>query len=651
MNQKQYQESVELLAKMAYQYYTLDDPIATDEEYDILYHQVLEFEQNNPEMIDPKSPTQKVGDVVQSGFSKSKHIERMWSLEDVFNAEEAAKWFAKVFKEFPGTQFYCEPKFDGASLNLLYDDGKLIKATTRGDGIEGEDVTANALVIPSIPKEISYRSKIEIRGEIVIHKSDFDSLNEIREQNGEQLLSNPRNAASGALRQLDAAITAERKLTFYSYGFGFNQLDYKFLSTKMSYLQELGFNIAPQRAICSTVDEIEEFYQSINSYRNDFEMMLDGMVAKVDVIAVQEELGYTNKVPKWAVAYKFPAVEKVTILKEIINQVGRTGIVTPVAVVEPVDIDGVIVERATLHNFREIERKDLRIGDQVIILRSGDVIPKIVKPLVDRRTGNELVVSMPHNCPVCGGELLDEGVLIRCQNIDCEARVINTIVAFSDKTRLNIDGMGDKVVEALYKAGFVHNLEDVFSLTLDQLLTLEGFKEKKAKNLLQAIEAAKGCSYDRFINALGIEHIGRSASKIIADEFGTKWTSVSEAEYMNISGFGPEMVASLMEFLRVNQDKISRLEEILKPVCEEKIEAEENPFKGKSVVITGTLSVSRDVMKNRLEALGAKIAGSVSKKTDFVICGEDAGSKYDKAVELGLNILSETDVDNMLKGA
>lgn len=642
MTHTEYQNAVELLKKYSYHYYVLDDPITTDEEYDILYHKVVAYEHENPSHILADSPTQRVGDQPQEKFDKARHLSRMWSLEDLFNRDELDTWVNRITKVYGNVTFGCEPKFDGASLNLIYEGGRLSQAITRGDGVEGEDVTQNAKTIQSIPLSIDYAGRIEIRGEVVIFKDDFEQINEERLKNGESLFANPRNAAAGSLRQLDTRITASRRLVFMPYGIGENSLDIPNLSERMEWVYALGFRRPAMRHVCGSADEIEGFYQEMLGVRDTFEMLLDGMVIKVDSISVQDELGYTVKNPRWAAAYKFPAIEKLTTLRDVILQVGRSGVVTPVAIVEPVDIEGVTVERSTLHNFDEIERKDIRIGDKVIILRSGDVIPKIVKVIASERTGSEAVVPRPTHCPVCGSELLDEGALIKCQNLSCEARVVNSIIYFASKQCLNIDGLGDKIVEALHKAGLVHDVSDLFSLTMEQLLSLEGFKEKKSRNLIDAIAAARGCECWRFINALGIEHIGEVASKTLCGAFGTAFDTASREEILALEGFGGEMVESILEFVRANGEKIETLRSILSPVAPVKIEAAENPFKGKSVVITGTMSVPRDVIKNLLESLGAKVASSVSKKTDYVVYGEDAGSKYDKAVELGVALLTES---------
>lgn len=649
MNYEEYKKAVEELNRYAYHYYVEDNPITTDELYDKLYHEVLEYEENNPYQILDNSPTQRVGDVVSEGFHKAVHKSRMWSLEDVFNEEDLKKWLARVFKLDDRASFYCEPKYDGASLNLYYEGGRLVQAITRGDGVTGEDITQNARTIKTIPLRIDYMEPIEIRGEVVIFKSEFEKINAERAKNGENIFANPRNAAAGSLRQLDSSITANRNLVFLPYGVGQNTLDIPLLSKKMEFIYSLGFRTPPHRATCKWLLDIEKVYAQMKDDRDSYEMMLDGMVVKVDQVESQESMGYTVKYPRWAVAYKFPAVEKITTVKDIILQVGRSGVITPVAVVEPTNIDGVVVERATLHNFDEIQRKDIRIKDRVIILRSGDVIPKIIKVLDIHRDGSEVEVKRPEFCPVCHSELLDEGALIKCQNLTCKARVVNSIIYFASKQCLNIDGLGDKIVKALFDSGLVESVEDIFSLTLDRLLSLEGFKEKKSQNLLDAIENAKGCDCWRFINALGIEHIGEVASKSLCSEFGLGFIEAKKSDLLNIDGIGEEMAESVLEFVRVNEEHILRLIEILNPkVPEPKAEVKENPFKDKTVVLTGSMSQSRGEIKEMLEALGAKVSGSVSKKTDMVIYGDDAGSKYDKAVELGVVTLTEDEMRGML---
>ena len=649
MNKEDYEKAVKELNLYSHHYYVLDDPLTTDEVYDKLYHEVKEYEEMHTDDILSNSPTQRIGDVISSGFTKASHISRMWSLEDIFDSEGLEKWLAKTYKLDENISFYCEPKFDGASLNLIYENGELVQGITRGDGEEGELITQNIKTIRSIPLNIEHQERIEIRGEVVIFKEEFEKINDSRVKAGEAVFANPRNAAAGSLRQLDSSITASRNLVFLPYGVGENSLKHKLLSEKMRYIYELGFRKPPQRSTCLGFKEIEEIYEIMKRERDSYSMMLDGMVIKVNEIASQIDMGYTVKNPRFSVAYKFPAVEKITTIKEIVLQVGRTGAVTPVAIVEPTDIDGVIVERATLHNFDEIDRKDIRLNDKVIILRSGDVIPKIIKVLTHERDGSEVEVKRPTLCPVCESELLDEGVLLKCQNLSCEARVVNSIIYFASKPCLNIDGLGNKIVETLFSSGLVKSVVDLFDLTLDKLLVLEGFKEKKSQNLLNSLQNAKGCEYWRFINSLGIEHVGEVASKTLSDNFGFAFIDATKEEIILCDGIGEEMAESVLEFVRVNRDTILELQSILEPKEPvKKEEAKENPFKAKTAVLTGTMSESRGVIKEMLESLGTKVSGSVSKKTDFLIYGEDAGSKYDKAMSLGVKCLTEDEMRKMI---
>ena len=648
MTNSQYLEKIEQLKIWAHAYYVNDNPIATDEEYDKLYHEVLDYETANPTEVTEDSPTKRVGGVVRDEFSKAKHIKRMWSMEDVFTTEEVQEWLDRVEKNVGKCDYFCEPKFDGASMNLLYEEGKLVRAITRGDGVVGEEVTDNVRTIRSVPLSIDYQGQIEIRGEVVIRKDDFDIINRERLEEGEDPFANPRNAAAGSLRQLDSSITAKRRLVFYPWGLGENSLAQANLSEKMDFVYKLGFLQPPYTKKCHTLEEIEAFYQFIISKRDEIPMMMDGLVIKVDKISLQEDLGYTVKVPKWMCAYKFPAVEKVTKVNDITIQVGRTGVLTPVAEVEPVDLDGAMIARATLHNFDEIERKGLMIGDSVILIRSGDVIPKITKVLVDRRDGSEKPISRPTQCPTCHTEVLDEGTLIKCQNLDCPDRVVNSIIHFAKKGCMNIDGLGSKIVEQLVNEGKIKDILGLYHLKYEDLEGMEGFKHKRIQNLLDAIEDTKGVALHRLISAMGIEHIGEVAGKSLALEFGLDIVDATFEEIIAIDGIGEEMANSLLEFMRVNHEFVLKLFDVIKPTVEEKVEAKENPFKGKTVVLTGSMSVSRGVIKEMLEKLGAKVSGSVSKKTDYVIYGDDAGSKLAKAEGLGVKTLSEDEMRKLL---
>ena len=641
ISDNEYIDAIEKLNLYAHHYYVLDDAITTDEVYDILYHQALEYEEENPQKVLADSPTQRVGDKVLDAFVKAPHLSKMWSLSDIFNHEDLTKWIEKIAKLSNNISYYCEPKFDGASLNLLYENGELIQAITRGDGSIGEDVTQNAKTIQSVPLKISEKNRTEIRGEVVIFKQQFEKMNKEREKKGEALFANARNVAAGSLRQLDSKVTASRKLVFLPYGLGENSIDIPLLSNKMHYIYSLGFREPPMRFTCKDANEIDKAYKTMIENRDSFDMMLDGMVIKVDEVATQEQMGYTVKVPRFATAYKFPAIEKITTIKEIVLQVGRSGVVTPVANVEAVNIDGVVVERATLHNFDEIERKDIEINDKVIILRSGDVIPKIIKVLTHERDGTQYKIKRPTHCPTCEKELLDEGALLKCQNLSCESRVINSITYFASKQCMNIDGLGEKIVVALYESGLVKSVKDLYFLEKEKLLALESFKEKKSQNLLDSIEKSKGCDCWRFINALAIEHIGEVASKELCKKFSLSFVEASEEALIAIDGIGEEMKNSLLEFNEVNRELILELIDIIKPLELEVKEIQENFFKDKTVVLTGSMSRSRGEIKTDLEALGAKVSSSVSKKTDILIFGEDAGSKYDKAEKLGILLFDE----------
>jgi DNA ligase (NAD+) len=648
MTHNEYLEKVKLASSWAYAYYVLDNPQATDEEYDKLYRELKSYESQNPQNISPSSPTQRLGGIVLDGFNKASHLSRMWSQEDVFNHEELTDWANRARKVNANLEFYCEPKFDGASMNLIYENGKLRQAITRGDGTVGEDVTNNIYTIHSIPLEIDYLDTIEIRGEIVIKKDDFEKINIQRIQNNEAPFANPRNAAAGSLRQLDPKITASRKLFFYSWGIGYNTLEFKTIAEQMSFVRGLGFLQPPMSRVCASLQEVEEFYASMAKQRNDIPMMLDGMVVKINSTAICDELGYTVKHPRWSCAYKFEAVEKSTILKDVILQVGRTGVVTPVAVLEPVDIEGVVVERATLHNFDEIARLDIKIGDTVTIIRSGDVIPKIIKVFHERRQGTETTIQRPTNCPDCGKELLDEGIILKCQNLECPSRVVNSIIHFASKNAMNIDGLGNKIVEQLYNEKKITDILDLYSLKYEDLIDLEGFKEKKINNLINAVANTKGSPCHKVINALGIELIGEVASKELCKKFGLDFVNATYDELIAIDGFGKEMADSVLEFSRVNKETVQKLFEIIEPTVQKIVQSTDSAFSGKTVVITGTLSISRDILKEQLESLGAKVASSVSKKTDYLICGSDAGSKLDKALELGVKVINEDELRSML---
>lgn len=647
MTKNEYLKAVETLNLWAKAYYTDDAPLASDSEYDELYHKVLDYEKSNPDEVLSYSPTQKVGGAVSEGFNKLAHINQMWSMEDIFSENELISWINRGDKS--GETFYCEPKFDGASLNLLYENGILKSAITRGDGVIGEEITQNAKVISSIPLQISYKGKIEIRGEVVISKADFDSLNEKRAKSAQTLLANPRNAAAGSLRQLDSKITASRKLKFIPWDVGYNECDFKTHLEVMNFIRDLGFLRDEFVKICKSKDEIMSAYNELLFKRDSKEIMMDGMVVRVDSLQKSINLGYTVKFPRFMVAFKFPAVEKVTRLKDVALQVGRSGVVTPVGVLEPVLIDGATVKNATLHNFDEIERLGLMKNDYVNIIRSGDVIPKITSVYKDRRDGSQVKIGRPEFCPVCGSKLHHEEIFIICQNIDCKARVINSLIYFASKKCMDIDGLGDAIVKILFEEGKIAKIIDIYKLKAKNLEGLEGFKDKKISNLLNAIEDSKTKELYRFITSLGIEHIGEVAAKKIATNFKENWLNATYDEVLGLDGFGEAMAKSYIDFIDTNLENINELLQYVNPKIPVN-EIKDSIFTNKTVVITGTLSKSRDIFKDELEKMGAKVSNSISKNTDFLLCGESAGSKLEKAQKLGVKVIDEEEYKKLSEG-
>lgn len=644
MDYEQYLEKVSLAKKYAQAYYVDDEPLASDEEYDKLLRELKDFESKNESLISKDSPTQHIGSVIQSEFKKIRHLKKMWSMEDVFDEEELRAWAKRARCE---NGFFVEAKFDGASLNLLYEDGKLISGATRGDGEIGEDISLNVLEIDNIPKTIAYKGKIEIRGEVLILKDDFEALNESRAKEAQSLFANPRNAASGSLRQLDTSITRARKLKFYPWGVGEHSLNFKKHSEIMDFIRALGFLKDDFIRLCENLDEVLKAYKELLALRDKKPMMMDGMVVRIDDLALCESLSYTVKFPRFMAAFKFPALEKSTKLLGVNLQVGRSGLVTPVAVLEPVELDGVRVSSASLHNFDEIARLDIRINDYVAVIRSGDVIPKITNVYKDRREGKELLISRPKLCPVCESELLDEGILIRCQNLNCEARLVNSIIYFVSKKCMNIDGLGESIVELLYKHKKISSIESIYSLKYSDFENLEGFKDKKINNLLSSIEASKDNELFKFISALGIEHIGEVAAKKIASCFSFEWLDKKKEDFESLEGFGEQMALSLEDFLAINKERILHFYSILR-LKNTQQESKTSIFTAKIVVITGSLSKPRDEFKALLESMGAKVSSSVSAKTDFLLCGKDAGSKLEKAKALGIKILSEEEFNSLL---
>lgn len=635
-----YKTKTKILKKMAHHYYVLDDPIASDDEYDRLYFELVEYEKNNPNDTDKTSPTQRVGSDIKENFEKIAHIERMWSLDDVFNLDELIAWKNRINKNDAKITFMCDAKFDGASLNLIYENGVLISAATRGDGNIGENVLENAKTIHSIPLEIPYKDKIEIRGEIIINKDDFENINQERIKNNENIFANPRNAASGSLRQLDSKITKQRKLKFIPWGFGYFDIKEDSFFNRLNMIKNFGFIDTKLNTICNSINEVESFYNKLISIRHSYDIMLDGMVIRLDSIELQNSLGYTAKNPRFAVAYKFPPIEKQTKILNISFSVGRSGVVTPVAELEPVIIEGASISRATLHNFEEIEKKDIRINDNVLIIRSGDVIPKIIKPIKELRNGNEIKIQKPSHCPICNSELLIENILIKCQNLQCKARVKNSIIHFCSKKAMDMAGLGDKIIDFLFEEGIISNILDIYKITKETLQGKEGWKDKKIKNMINSIQSTKNIQLWRFINALGIEHIGEGASKKLAELFGLGVFKITYDDLLVIDGIGIESAKSFISFIETNKNLIDELLKIIEPIAK----SNSGILQGETIVITGTLSKSRDEIAIMLENLGAKISSSISKKTTILLAGQNAGSKMDKAIELGIKILNEDEI-------
>lgn len=641
MSQKEYLEAISTLKKWAKAYYTDDAPLATDAEYDELYHRILEFEEQNPLFIDPDSPSIKVGGEVLESFEKSAHIAPMWSMEDIFNSSELKEWLERGSKA--DLELFVEPKFDGASLNLLYEDGKLIKAATRGDGKIGENVTHNAKVIASIPQQIAYKNRIEIRGEVVITKTDFEKVNKSLLEAGLKPLANPRNAAAGSLRQLDSSVARSRRLRFYPWGVGENSLENEFNYTThwqiMEFVRSLGFLRDDFCKLCVGFDEIQKAYKELLNAREQKEMLMDGMVVRVNKLNLAQNMGYTVKFPRFMVAYKFPPLELSTRLKDVIWQVGRTGAITPVGVLEPVNIDGAMVSNATLHNAGEIKRLGLKIGDFISIIRSGDVIPKITASLRRGEVSKDIVA--PRVCPCCGSELFSDGAILKCQNLECKERELGLLIYFASKKCMDIDGLGSAIITLLYESGRLRNIADIYRLGESSFAGLEGFKERKINNILSSIKKSKTPTLERFITSLGCELIGEVAARKIARAFGAGWLEASYDELIALDGFGENMAQSFLEFVRVNEGKVRELLTFIQPVLPEVLDTSGAALNGKIVVITGTLKSPREEVKARLEALGAKVSSAVSARTDFLLAGEAAGSKLAKANELGVKIVDE----------
>ncbi len=661
-NIDEYNQKVDLLLKYKESYYDFDEPLISDREYDELYKEVKSYELNNKSEIRADSPTNSVGGGVSSHFEKHRHKTRMWSLDNVFKDKDLKHWIDKIFNilkkiQIEDTQnLTCciSPKYDGMSLNLFYSNGVLQSATTRGNGIEGENVINNANMIDSIPKRISFMGEIEIRGEVVMSKKAFDELNE---NNSEKVFANPRNAVAGTMRQLDSNLVGKRNLDFIAWGIGYCDESFRDFCLKDSYdsndlydvlsvFKTLNFNVPYIKRI--KLDEIKESYKEILAMRDSFDFLLDGCVIALCDRDLQDKMGFTQKAPRFAFAFKFPPTEVIVVIRDIIAQVGRTGIITPVAIFEPTLLEGASISRATLHNYSEIERKDIRVGDSCLLVRSGDVIPKITKVLDDRRNGAEVAVEKPRFCPVCHHELSYEDIFIYCNNSNCSAIIKAKLQHFASKKCMNIMGLGDKIIDILVDLNLVKTFDDIYKLDRETLLKIEGFKEKKVKNILDAIEDSRiNREFWRLIHGLGILHIGEVASKKLAS-FGTAIFSFGLEELEQIEQFGEEMAQSFYDFCYQNKEFIENLMQIITSKFLVSDDNDDNRFYNKTCVITGSFSIPRDIIKAKLESLGAKVTSSISAKSDFLIVGDNAGSKLEKAMDLGISILHSDDISDIL---
>ncbi|MBY6038235.1 NAD-dependent DNA ligase LigA [Fictibacillus nanhaiensis] len=645
----------ELLEKYNYEYHVLDKPSVPDAEYDQLMQELIELENNHPELRHEHSPTVRVGGAVLDFFEKVEHTVPMLSLGNAFNDQDLRDFDRRV-REGVGENvtYVAELKIDGLAVSLSYEDGRFIRGATRGDGTIGEDITNNLKTIRSIPFKLKESVMLEVRGEAFMPKKSFQKLNAHREEEGQELFANPRNAAAGSLRQLDPKIAASRNLDIFLYGVG--KLEGHTVDShdeSLTFLSHLGFKTNPEWKKCENIDEVIEYVNGWVEKRPDLPYEIDGIVIKVNSLYQQEELGFTAKNPRWAIAYKFPAEEVVTKLEGIELNVGRTGVVTPTALLQPVLVAGTTVKRASLHNEDLIREKDIKIGDYVVVKKAGDIIPEVVNVITERRTGDETDFHMPTACPECESKLerLDGEVALRCLNPQCPAQIREGFIHFVSRNAMNIDGLGEKVVAQLFKEKLIDNVADLYKLERDKLLELERMGEKSADNLLAAIEKSKENSLEKLLFGLGIRHVGAKAAKTIAQRFETidHVMSAGKEELLEVEEIGEKMADSIL--LYFSKPEVKELMEELQSLGVNmtykgpkliKAEDLDTPFAGKTVVLTGKLSIlSRNEAKEKLERLGAKVTGSVSKNTDMLIAGEDAGSKLDKAKTLGIAIWDE----------
>lgn len=646
-------ELVELLNRYAYEYYTKDAPSVSDSEYDQLYRELVELETAHPDEILPESPTHRVGGVVLKGFTKYQHQYPLYSLQDAFSREELEVFDQRVRKEFPSISYVCELKIDGLSISLTYENGVLVTGATRGDGSVGEDITENLKRVKDIPLVLPEPVNITVRGECYMPRASFDRVNQIRQENGEPEFANPRNAAAGTLRQLDTKIVAKRNLATFLYQ-EVSPTDQSSQEGVLQKLARLGFVVNRERVLAEDMEQIWDFIQKVAQLREDLPYDIDGIVIKVNDLAVQEELGFTVKAPKWAVAYKFPAEEKEAKILSVDWTVGRTGVVTPTANLTPVQLAGTTVSRATLHNVDYIAEKDIHQDDTVIVYKAGDIIPAVLRVVKDKRVSDQ-ALAIPTHCPSCQSELLhfEDEVALRCINPLCPAQIKEGLNHFASRDAMNITGLGPAVVEKLFAAQLVEDVAGIYRLTVEDLLTLEGFKEKSAEKLYEAIQASKENSAEKLLFGLGIRHVGSKVSQILLQEFHDldQLATADPERIASIDSLGMVVAESLKRYFA--QEGSKRLLQELKEAgvnlsyLGEKVAADA-ALSGMTVVLTGKLErLTRSEAKAKLESLGAKVTGSVSKKTDLVVAGSDAGSKLTKAQELGIQVEDEAWLESL----
>ena len=646
-------ELVELLNRYAYEYYTKDAPSVSDSEYDQLYRELVELETAHPDEILPESPTHRVGGVVLKGFTKYQHQYPLYSLQDAFSREELEAFDQRVRKEFPSISYVCELKIDGLSISLTYENGVLVTGATRGDGSVGEDITENLKRVKDIPLVLPEPVNITVRGECYMPRASFDRVNQIRQENGEPEFANPRNAAAGTLRQLDTKIVAKRNLATFLYQ-EVSPTDQSSQEGVLEKLARLGFVVNQERVLAEDMEQIWDFIQKVAQLREDLPYDIDGIVIKVNDLAVQEELGFTVKAPKWAVAYKFPAEEKEAKILSVDWTVGRTGVVTPTANLTPVQLAGTTVSRATLHNVDYIAEKDIHQDDTVIVYKAGDIIPAVLRVVKDKRVSDQSL-AIPTQCPSCQSELLrfEDEVALRCINPLCPAQIKEGLNHFASRDAMNITGLGPAVVEKLFAAQLVEDVAGIYRLTVEDLLTLEGFKEKSAEKLYEAIQASKENSAEKLLFGLGIRHVGSKVSQILLQEFHDldQLATADPERIASIDSLGMVVAESLKRYFA--QEGSKRLLQELKEASVnmaylgEKVAADA-ALSGMTVVLTGKLErLTRSEAKAKLESLGAKVTGSVSKKTDLVVAGSDAGSKLTKAQELGIQVEDEAWLESL----